>query len=57
MSDQWFPPSQLAFYFDSNAWAKGTALYLKNEVLSAQMSVEQDDWRVDAHVVGSLQEP
>lgn len=57
MSDQWFPPSQLAFYFDSNAWAKGTALYLKNEVLSAQMSVEQDDWRVEAQVLGSLQEP
>ena len=57
MSDQWFPPSQLAFYFDSNAWAKGTALYLKNEVVSAQMSPEGDDWRVEALVLGSLQSP
>ena len=57
MSDQWFPPSQLAFYFDSNSWAKGTALYLKNEVLSAQMSPDGDDWRVEAQVLGSLQEP
>ncbi|MEY2782675.1 MAG: polymerase-associated protein RapA, partial [Pseudomonadota bacterium] len=57
MSDQWFPPSQLAFYFDSNSWAKGTALYLKNEVLSAQMSPDGDDWRAEAQVLGSLQEP
>jgi superfamily II DNA or RNA helicase len=57
MSEQWFPPSQLAFYFDSNSWAKGTALYLKNEVLSAQLTPEADDWRVDAEVEGSSQEP
>ncbi|PUE10503.1 DEAD/DEAH box helicase [Limnohabitans sp. T6-20] len=57
MSEQWFPPSQLAFYFDSNSWAKGTALYLKNEVLSAQLTPEGDDWRVDAEVEGSSQEP
>jgi len=57
MSEQWFPPSQLAFYFDSNAWAKGTALYLKNEVLSAQLTPEGSDWRVDAQVQGSLNEP
>jgi superfamily II DNA or RNA helicase len=56
MSDQWFPPSQLAFYFDSNSWAKGTALYLKNEVLSAQLTPEGEDWRVDAQVQGSSQD-
>ncbi|PUE55828.1 DEAD/DEAH box helicase [Limnohabitans parvus] len=57
MSDQWFPPSQLAFYFDSNSWAKGTALYLKNEVLSAHLTPDGEDWRVDAQVQGSLQDP
>ena len=57
MSDQWFPPSQLAFYFDSNAWAKGTALYLKNEVLSAQLKPDGEDWQVEAQVQGSLHEP
>ena len=57
MSDQWFPPSQLAFYFDSNSWAKGTALYLKNEVLSAQLTPDGDDWLVNAQVQGSSQQP
>ncbi len=55
--EQWFPPSQLAFYFDSNAWAKGTSLYLKNEVLSARLTPDGDDWQIDALVQGSMQEP
>ncbi len=57
MSDQWFPPSQLAFYFDSNSWAKGTALYLRNEVLSARLTPDGTDWRVDADVQGTLLDP
>ncbi len=57
LSDQWFPPSQLAFYFDSNSWAKGTALYLQNEVLTAQLTPEGDDWRIDAQVQGTSSEP
>ena len=56
-SAQWFPPSQLAFYFDSNSWAKGTALYLKNEVLSAQLVFEGSDWRIDAQLLGTSQDP
>ncbi len=55
--DQWFPPSQLAFYFDSNSWSKGTALYLGNEVLSAHMKSDADDWQITAQVQGSLHEP
>ena len=57
LSEQWFPPSQLAFYFDSNSWAKGTSLYLKNEVLSARMTPDGDDWRIDAQVQGTSFEP
>ena len=57
MSDKWFPPSQLAFYFDSNAWAKGTALYLGNEVLSAHMTPDGDGWQIQAQVQGSLNDP
>ena len=57
MSDQWFPPSQLAFYFDSNSWAKGTSLYLKNEVLSARLTPDGEDWRIEAQVEGSSSEP
>jgi superfamily II DNA or RNA helicase len=57
MSEQWFPPSQLAYYFDSNSWAKGTSLYLKNEVLSARMTSEGEDWRIDAQVQGTSFEP
>jgi superfamily II DNA or RNA helicase len=57
MSEQWFPPSQLAFYFDSNSWAKGTSLYLKNEVLSARLVPDGDDWRIDAQVQGTSFEP
>jgi len=56
-SAQWFPPSQLAFYFDSNSWAKGTSSYLKNEVLSAQLVAEGGDWRIDAQVQGTSQDP
>ncbi|MBP8150146.1 MAG: helicase SNF2, partial [Limnohabitans sp.] len=57
MSDKWFPPSQLAFYFDSNAWAKGTALYLGNEVLSARMTPDGDGWQIQAQVQGTLNDP
>ncbi|PUE08759.1 helicase SNF2 [Limnohabitans sp. T6-5] len=57
VSEQWFPPSQLAFYFDSNSWAKGTALYLQNEVVSAQMTPDGDGWRLIAHVQGRETSP
>ncbi len=57
MNDQWFPPSQLAFYFDSNSWAKGTALYLRNDILSVHLKPEGEDWHVDASVQGSSFEP
>jgi len=57
LSQPWFPPSQLAFYFDSNAWAKGTALYLGNEILSAQMAPNADGWLIQAQVQGSLSSP
>ncbi|OYU12126.1 MAG: helicase SNF2 [Comamonadaceae bacterium PBBC1] len=50
VSEKWFPPSQLAFYFDSNSWAKGTALYLQNEVVSAQMTPEAEGWLLQAQV-------
>jgi len=57
VSEQWFPPSQLAFYFDSNSWAKGTALYLGNDILSARMAPDADGWQIQAQVEGSLSEP
>ena len=57
LSEQWFPPSQLAFYFDSNAWAKGTALYLGNDILSARMAPDADGWLIQAQVEGSLSTP
>jgi superfamily II DNA or RNA helicase len=50
VSEQWFPPSQLAFYFDSNAWAKGTALYLQNDDIVAQLSPQADGWKLVAQV-------
>ncbi len=50
VSEKWFPPSQLAFYFDSNSWAKGTALYLQNEVVSAKMTSEAEGWSLQAQV-------
>lgn len=49
-TEQWFPPSQLAFYFDSNAWAKGTSLYLQNEVLSTSLKAESEGWLLQAQV-------
>ncbi len=57
VSEQWFPPSQLAFYFDSNSWAKGTALYLGNDILSARMAPDADGWLIQSLVEGSLSEP
>ena len=57
VSEQWFPPSQLAFYFDSNSWAKGTALYLQNEVVSAQMTRDDDGWRILAKLQGREPSP
>ena len=50
MSEQWFPPSQLAFYFDSNAWAKGTALYLQSDEIAAQLTPDGDGWKLLAQV-------
>jgi superfamily II DNA or RNA helicase len=50
---QWFPPSQLAFYFDQGAWAKGTTLYLQNKVLTSQLSPDGDGWRLQGLVQGS----
>ncbi|PUE63232.1 helicase SNF2 [Limnohabitans sp. 2KL-17] len=50
---QWFPPSQLAFYFDQGAWAKGTTLYLQNKVLSSQLTPDGDGWRLQGLVQGS----
>ena len=57
LSQKWFPPSQLAFYFDSKSWSKGTELYLGNEVLSAHMRPDGDGWQIQAQVQGSLTEP
>jgi superfamily II DNA or RNA helicase len=56
-TDQWFPPSQLAYYFDSNAWAKGTALYLKNALMLVQVTREGEDWRLHADVQGGSFDP
>ena len=50
---QWFPPSQLAFYFDQGAWSRGTTLYLQNKVLSAQLVADGDGWRLHGQVQGS----
>jgi superfamily II DNA or RNA helicase len=50
---QWFPPSQLAFYFDQGAWAKGTTLYLQNKVLSSQLTPDGDAWRLQGQVQGN----
>jgi superfamily II DNA or RNA helicase len=50
VSEQWFPPSQLAFYFDSNAWAKGTALYLQSDEIAAQLTPDGDGWKLLAQV-------
>ncbi len=50
VSEQWFPPSQLAFYFDSNAWAKGTALYLQSDEIDAQLTPDGEGWTLLAKV-------
>ncbi len=54
---QWFPPSQLAFYFDQGAWSRGTTLYLQNKVLSSQLSPDGEGWRLQGQVDGSEAQP
>ncbi|PUE43564.1 DEAD/DEAH box helicase [Limnohabitans sp. Hippo3] len=54
---QWFPPSQLAFYFDQGAWSRGTTLYLQNKVLSSQLSPDGEGWRLQGQVEGSEPRP
>ena len=50
---QWFPPSQLAFYFDQGAWSRGTTLYLQDKVLSSQLTPDGDGWRLQGQVQGN----
>ena len=47
---QWFPPSQLAFYFDQGAWSRGTTLYLQNKVVSSQLTPDEEGWRLQGQV-------
>jgi len=54
---QWFPPSQLAFYFDQGAWSRGTTLYLQDQVLSSQLSPDGDGWRLQGQVQGNDAQP
>ena len=54
---QWFPPSQLAFYFDQGAWSRGTTLYLQNKVVSSQLTPDGDAWRLQGQVQGSDPQP
>ncbi len=54
---QWFPPSQLAFYFDQGAWSRGTTLYLQNKVVSSQLTPDGDGWRLQGQVEGSEARP
>ena len=54
---QWFPPSQLAFYFDQGAWSRGTTLYLQDKVLSSQLSPDGDGWRLQGQVQGNDAQP
>jgi superfamily II DNA or RNA helicase len=54
---QWFPPSQLAFYFDQGAWSRGTTLYLQDKVLSSQLSPDGDGWRLQGQVQGNDVQP
>lgn len=54
---QWFPPSQLAFYFDQGAWSRGTTLYLQNKVLSSQLMPDGEGWRLQGQVGGSEGDP
>ena len=56
-SAQWFPPSQLAFYFDQGAWSRGTTLYLQDKVLSSQLSPDEDGWRLQGLVQGNDAQP
>jgi superfamily II DNA or RNA helicase len=54
---QWFPPSQLAFYFDQGAWSRGTTLYLQNKVISSQLTPDGEGWRLQGQVEGSEVRP
>jgi uncharacterized Zn finger protein len=54
---QWFPPSQLAFYFDQGAWSRGTTLYLQDKVLSSQLTPDGDGWRLQGQVQGNEVQP
>ncbi|WP_396440333.1 SNF2-related protein [Limnohabitans sp.] len=54
---QWFPPSQLAFYFDQGAWSRGTTLYLQNKVVSSQLTPDGEGWRLQGQVEGSEVRP
>ena len=54
---QWFPPSQLAFYFDQGAWSRGTTLYLQDKVLSSQLMPDGDGWRLQGQVQGNDAQP
>jgi hypothetical protein len=54
---QWFPPSQLAFYFDQGAWSRGTTLYLQNKVVSSQLTPDGEGWRLQGQVEGSEPRP
>ncbi|WP_416548581.1 SNF2-related protein [Limnohabitans sp. DCL3] len=54
---QWFPPSQLAYYFDQGAWSRGTTLYLQDKVLSSQLSPDGDGWRLQGQVQGNDAQP
>jgi superfamily II DNA or RNA helicase len=54
---QWFPPSQLAFYFDQGAWSRGTTLYLQDKVLSSQLTPDGEGWRLQGQVQGNDVQP
>ena len=54
---QWFPPSQLAFYFDQGAWSRGTTLYLQDKVLFSQLMPDGDGWRLQGQVQGNDAQP
>jgi superfamily II DNA or RNA helicase len=56
-SAQWFPPSQLAFYFDQGAWSRGTTLYLQDKVLSSHLTPDGDGWRLQGQVQGNDVQP
>ena len=54
---QWFPPSQLAFYFDQGAWSRGSTLYLQDKVLFSQLTPDGDGWRLQGQVQGNDAQP